>query len=110
MPTATNSYVFCADYSQMAECLFAIQARQAAGGFAGDPETLRLIAVLEADVQKLYNRTLLILGMLHGIGLQDGYLYGDFEAADFTGLNFNIGLLPGDPAGNSDILSLLQGE
>jgi len=40
MPSETNSYAFCANYSDIAACLFAIQTSEANGLFAADAQLL----------------------------------------------------------------------
>lgn len=94
MPSGNNSYVFCANYSPVANCLFAIQAVGDSGGLAAYPEILRLLKTLEGDVlKKLYNKTIVVLGILEGVTITHDYLLGDFEYLDFSALDFNDGYL-----------------
>jgi hypothetical protein len=97
MPSGINSYAFCADYSNIARCLFAIQSTGSKGAFANDPEALRLISIFEGDVlRKLYNRTIRVLGTLQGVDVIPEDLLGDFEYLDFSEIDFNVGLSAGD--------------
>jgi len=102
MPTGINSYAFCADYSRMADCLFAIQALEAGGGLAAQPAVLRLTRLLEKSaLPKLYDRAVKLLGILEGININQGYRFGDFEENDFSSLNFNVGVPYDDGTGYS---------
>ncbi len=95
MPEANNSYAFYADYSQMATCLFAIQAIDDGGGFDSQAEVGMLLSNFDQDaLQKLYNRTLMVLGMIDGNKtVTEAYLKGDFEGLDFTAYDFHVGYL-----------------
>ena len=87
--SGTYIYPFCADYSAMATCLFAIQNAQTAGAFNGDAQALELLRVFEQDVlRKLYIRTLRIL---ETINKNTTIRPGDFTARDFLNLDFNTG-------------------
>lgn len=91
MPTRIKSYAFCADYSELSACLFAIQALEDSGGL--DAEASRLLDLFENDVlRKLYLRTLRVLGVINGVEeAANIYLGGDFEQKDFSALDFHIG-------------------
>ncbi|AOM75995.1 hypothetical protein [Pedobacter steynii] len=93
MPTRTKSYAFCADYTELSACLFAIQALEDSGGL--DAEASRLLDLFEKDVlRKLYLRTLRVLGVINNVEeIPKIYVGGDFSRADFTGHDFRIGYL-----------------
>ena len=86
--TGTQSYPFCADYSAMATCLFAIQNADTTGAFSGDPGMQELLRVFDQDIlRKLYLRTLQILKAMSG----GATLFpGDFEPADFSERDFSV--------------------
>lgn len=89
MPSGINSYAFCADYSDVADCLSAIQVSEQTGIFEEDAEALRLLGLFENDVlKKLYLRTIRVLGIING-DITD--LLGDFEDADFSYMDFHVG-------------------
>src|SRR5690349_16155563 len=92
MTSGNNSNAFCADYSNMASCLFSIQAMGDSGGFANYPEILRLLNILEGDpLLKLYSKTLIVLARLEGVEITSEYLAGDFWRVDFSGTDFWVG-------------------
>lgn len=121
MPSETNSYAFCANYSDIAACLFAIQTSEANGLFAADAQLLKLLRLFEKDkLRKLYLRTLRVLKDLDASNYIGGdlinkdffhkdfftgylvtdtydgntdYMIGDFEDEDFTYLDFWVGFL-----------------
>ncbi len=103
MPESFNSYAFYADYSQMATCLFAIQAMEEAGGFASEEEVKSLLSILENDeLQRLYSRTLMVLGVIDGNDdVIENYLKGDFDDIDFSEYDFFTGLLDSRNTGYS---------
>lgn len=93
MPTRTKSYAFCADYTELSACLFAIQALENSGGL--DAEASRLLDLFENDVlRKLYLRTLRVLGVINNVEeIPKIYVGGDFSRIDFTGHDFRLGYL-----------------
>lgn len=93
MQATTNTYAFCADYSSIAGCLSSIQGEQNSGAFAGYPDILGLLNVIEHDLlQQLLNRALSVLATLNGDAqLSAAYLQGDFQDADFLPDDFNTG-------------------
>lgn len=93
MSTITKSYAFCADFSEISACLFAIQTLQISGGL--DAEASRLLATFEKDVlRKLYLRTLRVLGIINNVEEVPGiYIGGDFEAEEFSALDFYVGYM-----------------
>jgi len=92
MTSGNNSNAFCADYSNIASCLFSIQAMEAGGGFANYPEILRLLNILEGDpLLKLYSKTLIVLARLQGVEITSEYLAGDFWKVDFSATDFWVG-------------------
>jgi len=103
MPSETNSYAFCANYSDIAACLFAIQTSEANGLFAADAQLLKLLRLFEKDkLRKLYLRTLRVLkdldaSMYTGEDFNKDFftdsMMGDFEDEDFTYLDFWVGFL-----------------
>ncbi|OCX54249.1 hypothetical protein BEL04_08305 [Mucilaginibacter sp. PPCGB 2223] len=98
MPLQTNAYVFCADYSDMANCLFAIQATGDSGAFDGHTDILDLLGIFEQDVlKKLYNQTIWILGHLQGVSVTiDGQQAGDFERLDYSSTDFSVDFVDGE--------------
>ncbi|MDN5288990.1 MAG: hypothetical protein JWR38_5264 [Mucilaginibacter sp.] len=89
--SGTLSYPFCADYSAMAACLFAIQNAASAGAFNGNARVLELLGVFEQDVlRKLYIRTIRILETIDG---STTITPGDFDGDDFSDRDFYVGYL-----------------
>ncbi|MBS1520286.1 MAG: hypothetical protein JST50_04780 [Bacteroidetes bacterium] len=92
MTSGNNSNAFCADYSNIASCLFSIQAMEDSGAFANYPEILRLLTSLEGDaLLKLYSKTLIVLARLEGVEITSEYLAGDFWRVDFSETDFWVG-------------------
>ena len=112
MPTETNSYAFCADYSNIAVCLFAIQTSEHNGLFAADPEVLKLLRLFEKDVlRKLYLRTLRTLKGLEVSTAPTGkYIGGDFGDRDFSSKDFFTGYWVTDPQGAEDNSDYFSGD
>lgn len=109
MPSETNSYAFCADYSDIAACLSAIQRSEASGLFAQDAQLLKLLRLFEKDeLKKLYLRTLRVLNNLGA----STYIGGDFLNKDFTAKDFFTGYLLTDPVsgGESSLMGDFEGE
>jgi hypothetical protein len=98
MPSQTNYYAFCADYSDTATCLFAIQNLSDSGALSAYPELQRMLRVFEqSTLLKLYVRTLTILGEIDGIAKPpEGYSLIDFYSVDFFNIDFSTGSLIGD--------------
>lgn len=91
MPSGTNYNAFCANYSTIANCLFAIQAAEENGSLNSHPELIQQLYVFDWGVlRKLYNRTIIILGTLQG-NTPGGNLF-DFSAIDFSAIDFNAGI------------------
>jgi hypothetical protein len=113
MSSGTKSYAFCADYSNMAQCLLAIKALEDTGAFAAEAEILKLLHLFEHDLlRKLYLRTIRVLRILE---YSDGntYLGGDFNPGGFTYNDFHVGYLLDSPQNNTDpnfVLGDYQGE
>lgn len=95
MPIITPSHSFCADYSSMSACLFAIQAQQASGAFNAYPELIQLLNTLELDlVNDLFNRTLVVYGIINGnITVTVNEIKGDFSHIDFSRIDYKVGYL-----------------
>lgn len=95
MLTENNTYAFCADYSSLSACLFAIQTAEENGSFANDELLIQLLNRFENDLlRKLYFRTIRLLGALYQVdGVPQTYLGGDFTNRDFILRDFNIGYL-----------------
>ncbi len=95
MPTITPSHSFCADYSSMSACLFAIQAQQASGAFNAYPELIQLLNTLELDlVNDLFNRTLVVYGIINGnITVTVNEIKGDFSHIDFSRIDYKVGYI-----------------
>ena len=98
MPSATNYYAFCADYSDMATCLFAIQQLNDSGAFTDYPDLERMLRVFQqSTLLKLYARTVTILQQLDGVEVTTtGFPFGDFWEDDFWENDFSTGYLVGD--------------
>ena len=112
MPSQTNPYAFCADYSDMAACLFAIQAAQDSGAFAGDARLLELLRLFETDVlRKLYLRTIRILGYIDGVDeVTKTYVKGDFNEQEFHDTDFFVGYLVYNYPGGTSMPGYLLGD
>ncbi|MFI5136250.1 MAG: hypothetical protein ACHQIM_00395 [Sphingobacteriales bacterium] len=93
MPPETNFYAFCADYSKMAACLFAIQNLSDSGAFSDNPELQEMLRVFEQNtLLKLYVRAVTILNKIDGsVGLPDTFPFGDFADYDFANYDFDDG-------------------
>jgi hypothetical protein len=98
MPTETNYYAFCADYSDMATCLFAIQQLNDGGAFADYPDLQRMLRIFQqATLLKLYSRAVTILIRLDGVEAPvDGFPFGDFSEKDYWENDFSTGYLVND--------------
>ncbi|WP_183573842.1 hypothetical protein HDF18_08470 [Mucilaginibacter sp. X5P1] len=98
MPSATNYYAFCADYSDMATCLFAIQQLNDGGAFSDYPDLERMLRVFQqSTLLKLYTRAVTILQQLDGVEVTTtGFPFGDFWEDDFWESDFSTGALLGD--------------
>ena len=91
MPAGINYNAFCADYSTMANCLFAIQAAEESGSLNAHPELIRALYIFDWGLlRKLYNRTAGILGALDGLVQNEGYIFFDFDKTDFNA-DFSLG-------------------
>jgi len=99
MPTpTTNYYAFCADYSDMATCLFAIQQLNDGGAFADYPDLESMLRVFQqSTLLKLYTRAVTVLQQLDGVEVTTtGFPFGDFWKDDFWENDFSTGYLLGD--------------
>lgn len=84
--SGTPLYPFCADYSTIATCLFAIQDAETAGTLNNEPTALEMLRVFDQDtLRKLYLRTLLVLRTITGAAI----LPGEFDPVDFSAKDFN---------------------
>ncbi|MDN3548770.1 hypothetical protein [Mucilaginibacter aquaedulcis] len=85
--SGTPLYPFCADYSAIATCLFAIQDAEAAGTLNNDSTAQEMLRIFDQDsLRKLYLRTLLILRNISG---GTAILPGDFDPVDFLEKDFD---------------------
>ena len=111
MATENNIYAFCADYSNLSACLFAIQSAQENDVFSGDQLLVSMLNQLEKDtLRKLYLRTIRLLGVLYQVeGVPQTYIGGDFRSTDFKANDFNVGYLQagGTP---TDLSAYLAGD
>ncbi len=93
MPPETNFYAFCADFSKMAACLFAIQNLSDSGAFTEYPELEQMLRVFEQNtLLKLYMRAVTILNKIDGtVVFPDTFPFGDFAEYDFADYDFDDG-------------------
>src|SRR6202012_3698112 len=98
MPPETNYYALCADYSDMASCLQAIQSLSDSGAFNDYPLIQQLLRVFEQNtLMKLYLRAVTILNKIDGTDIPTGaFPFGDFDWYDFADYDFDAGYLMGD--------------
>lgn len=99
MPTRSRAYAFCADYNELSACLFSIQALEDSGAL--NAKALGLLKLFKNDIlRKLYLRVIRILGIIDGVeevsmnpgsGRNVIYDFGDFDAVDFSSLDFWVG-------------------
>ncbi|WP_316841306.1 hypothetical protein [Pedobacter gandavensis] len=120
MPTRNRSYAFCADYNELSACLFSIQALEDNGNL--DAEASRLLGLFKNDIlRKLYLRVINVLGLIDGVtevlentgsGANAILHPSDFDAADFSNLDFWVGYKDDTNDGYSSefrtVLNILQ--
>lgn len=91
MPTVNNIYSYCADYSGMNGCLFAIQELYDQGDFSNYPDLINLIKAFEADaLKRLFVRTFTLFGIVKDIKIDQSFIEGDFTV-EFSGNDYYIG-------------------